>query len=60
LGQIWVINSQDGTISGSVDLRQPLATLPLVLPKRILIGSDEGTVLAIAFPTQHTVKGGQQ
>lgn len=59
LGQIWVVNSNDGTISGSVDLRQPLATLPLVLPKRILIGSDEGTVLAIPIPTQHTVKGVQ-
>jgi outer membrane protein assembly factor BamB len=60
LGQIWVIDAASGQVTGNVDLGQSLSTEPLVIDKRILVGSDEGSILATLIPTELLIPGASQ
>ncbi len=48
-GRIWEIGN-DGAIKGTFNTNQPLTSAPRVIPKGMLIGSGEGSVLQIALP----------
>lgn len=50
-GNLWSISPTDGALGGKVQAGQALSSQPLVLPAGILVGSDEGAVLAIEFPS---------
>lgn len=50
-GQLYVINAADGTLTGSVDTLQDFTSAPAMRSSRILIGSDEGAVMALTIPT---------
>ncbi|MEZ6137311.1 MAG: PQQ-binding-like beta-propeller repeat protein [Pirellulaceae bacterium] len=51
VGQVWVIEPTSGRVVGSSDVGQALSAPPLVLPAGLLVGSDEGAVLAVPVPT---------
>jgi outer membrane protein assembly factor BamB len=59
-GQIWVIEAETGQVSGNVDLGQPISTAPLEVDQRLLVGSDEGSILATTVPTTTTISGASQ
>lgn len=56
-GQVWVLNLENGQILGSLDLGQPVTTPALVVGSRVLIGSDDGTVLIVDIPSQRQLSG---
>lgn len=49
-GAIWAVDGASGEVVGKIDAGQTLSSAPLVLPTGILVGSDEGAVLAIPMP----------
>lgn len=50
-GQLYVIDAAGGNVTGSVDTLQDFTSAPTVRSSRILIGSDEGAVMALTIPT---------
>jgi len=50
-GEVWNIASESGQVVGNLDLGQTLSSPPLIVAKNVLIGSDEGAVLAVPPPT---------
>lgn len=50
-GQVWVVQADNGTIVGSSDAGQGFTSAPILLPAGLLLGSDEGAVLALPVPT---------
>lgn len=60
LGQAWVIEASSGQVIGNIDLGQPLSTAPFEVDKRILVGSDEGAVLAATLPSSPAIPGAAQ
>lgn len=59
-GEILVVDAGTGEVSGRIATGQPFSSRPLVLPAGLLVGSDEGTVLALPVPTQVDTAGGSQ
>ena len=55
-GQVWVINPSSGEVVGSSDSGQALSSAAVVLPNLLLVGSDEGAVLALPIPTSPAEK----
>ena len=55
-GQVWVINSATGEITGNADVGQPLSGTAKLIPSGILVGSDEGAVLLLPIPTSRTIE----
>ncbi|MEM7473756.1 MAG: PQQ-binding-like beta-propeller repeat protein [Planctomycetota bacterium] len=56
-GQVWNLSASDGSVVGNLDAGQALSSAPLVIsPGGLLIGSDEGSVLAIPMPQSPTIK----
>ncbi|MEO8270944.1 MAG: PQQ-binding-like beta-propeller repeat protein, partial [Aureliella sp.] len=51
-GQVWVINASDGQVLGQANVGQPLSSPMLQLGSSLLLGSDEGAVLALPTPTE--------
>ncbi len=51
-GQMFVLNSASGDITGSLDTRQDFTSAPALVNRGVLIGSDEGAVMALQIPTQ--------
>ncbi len=50
-GQVWVVDASNGNVIGDMDAGQALSSTPLLLPTTLLVGSDEGAVLALPIPT---------
>ncbi|MEZ6080078.1 MAG: PQQ-binding-like beta-propeller repeat protein [Pirellulaceae bacterium] len=50
-GQVWVLSASDGQVLGQADVAQPLSSPLLQLGSSLLMGSDEGAVLALPIPT---------
>ncbi len=50
-GGVWVVDPATGNVAGNLDAGQPLTSAPIVLPAGLLVGSDEGAVLALPIPT---------
>lgn len=50
-GQIWMLNASDGQVLGQADAGQSLSSPMLQLGASLLIGSDEGAVLALPIPS---------
>ncbi len=51
-GELWVVDSDSGEVKGRSDAGQPFSAAPIRLPAGLLVGSDEGVVLALPVPTQ--------
>ncbi len=51
-GGVWSIATGSGQVVGNLDAGQALSSPPLVVSTNLLIGSDEGAVLALPLPTQ--------
>lgn len=49
-GQVWVLNASDGQVVGQADVGQPLSSPLVQLGPNLLLGSDEGAVLALPIP----------
>ncbi len=49
-GQVVVIQGEDGQVVGTHDVGQTLSSPPLLAGASLLVGSDEGAVLAIPLP----------
>lgn len=49
-GKLYAINRNDGSVVGSLNTRQDFTSAPVVRSKGVLIGSDEGAVLALQLP----------
>lgn len=50
-GQVWVLSASDGQVLGQADVAQPLSSPLLQHGSSLLMGSDEGAVLALPIPT---------
>lgn len=50
-GEIFVIDQTSGELSGRQDVGQPLSAAPLARPAGLLLGTDEGTVMAVPMPS---------
>ncbi len=50
-GEVWLVSSDSGEVVASVDAGQSFSSAPLVLPMALLLGTDEGDVLALPIPT---------
>ncbi len=50
-GELWTISPTNGAVVGSIDVGQALSSQPLLLPAGVLVGSDEGAVLAVEIPS---------
>lgn len=55
MGQIWIIEAQTGTVEANVDVGQAFSSSPLITPQGVVVGTEEGTVLAIPMPTSKTI-----
>jgi outer membrane protein assembly factor BamB len=55
LGQLWIVDSRNGQVIASQDLGQPISTPPLLLGKKVLLGTDDGSVLVMDIPTETTL-----
>lgn len=51
-GGVWNIAAANGQVVGNLDAGQAFSSLPLVVSNNLLIGSDEGAVLALPIPSQ--------
>jgi outer membrane protein assembly factor BamB len=49
-GEVWNIATESGQVVGNLDLGQALSSPPLIVAKNVLLGSDEGAVLAVPPP----------
>lgn len=50
-GTLWIVDPQQGEVVGNLDAGQAFSSAPLALPAGLLVGSDEGAVLALPRPT---------
>ncbi|MEM8736725.1 MAG: hypothetical protein AAGG44_21015, partial [Planctomycetota bacterium] len=57
-GEIWMCNLSTGEWIGNLDTRQELSSAPQLIGPGILVGSGEGSVLAIRKPTKVTLGSG--
>ncbi len=55
-GPVLLVDPTTGQTIGSTDAGQALTSAPIVLPSGLLIGSDEGAVLALPTPTAAEVQ----
>jgi outer membrane protein assembly factor BamB len=55
-GPVLLLDPASGQILGTTDAGQALSSAPLILPSGLLIGSDEGAVLALPTPTATEVQ----
>lgn len=53
-GQTWVIDPATGEVVGNSDAGQAFSSAPMILPAGILVGGDEGAVLALPLPTSRS------
>ncbi len=51
-GGVWNIAAASGKVVGNLDAGQALSSRPLVVSNNLLVGSDEGAVLALPIPMQ--------
>jgi outer membrane protein assembly factor BamB len=51
-GDVLLVDSTTGKLEGQTSTGRPFSSAPLLLPAGLLIGSDEGAVLALPLPTQ--------
>ncbi len=56
-GTIWVIDPAGGLVRGNVDLGQRLSTPPIVHGNRIVVGTDNGSVLVLPVPSESVPMG---
>jgi outer membrane protein assembly factor BamB len=60
-GDVWLLNSNGGVV-GNLNAGQALSSAPVLLRSGVLVGSDEGAVVALPKPTEETLSlspGGQ-
>ncbi|MCA9132078.1 MAG: PQQ-binding-like beta-propeller repeat protein [Planctomycetales bacterium] len=50
-GNVWTLDADSGAVLGQTDVGQALSAAPLVLPAGLMLGSDEGAVLALPVPS---------
>ena len=55
-GPVLLLDAATGSTVGLADAGQALTSAPLVLPNGLLIGSDEGAVLALPMPSSAEVQ----
>ncbi len=55
-GPVLLVDQASGKLTGRVDAGQSLSSAPIVLAKGVLVGSDEGAVLALPMPTATEVQ----
>ncbi len=53
-GQVWLVDPTNGQVVGTSDSGQAFTSTPVVLANTLLVGSDEGAVLALPIPTTTT------
>ncbi|GAB5403629.1 MAG: PQQ-binding-like beta-propeller repeat protein [Aureliella sp.] len=51
-GQLFVLSADSGDITGSLDTRQDFTSAPALVNRGLLVGSDEGAVMALQIPTK--------
>ncbi len=53
-GEVWVVDAATGDVVGNSRVGQGLSSAPVVLPVGLLLGSDEGAVLALPMPSSRS------
>ncbi len=56
-GELWVLAADTGEVIGNVHTRQPFASAPQLQSGGVLIGGEEGVVLALPLPTELLMEG---
>ncbi|MFK7734593.1 MAG: PQQ-binding-like beta-propeller repeat protein [Pirellulaceae bacterium] len=56
-GDVWLLES-NGTVIGNLNAGQALSSAPILLRSGVLVGSDEGAVVALPKPTEETLPAG--
>jgi len=54
-GQLWILELETGKVVASHDYSQPLSTPPVILEAKVLMGTEDGTVLIADLPTKHSL-----
>ena len=52
-GQVWAINAESGEIIGKSNADQAVSTQPVVTPTGLVIGSSNGSVIALQNPSKN-------